>query len=45
MNPKLFPSILIALDVLAAVVYFSGGDVKRGVYWLSAASLTICVTI
>ena len=42
---KLFPIILIVLDFLAAIVYLWHGDVKHGVYWLSAMSLTICVTI
>ena len=42
---KLFPITLIVLDVLAALVYFAYGDIRHGVYWLSAASLTICVTV
>ena len=42
---KIFPMALITLDFLAAIVYFSQGDIKRGIYWLSAMSLTICVTV
>lgn len=42
---KLFPITLIVLDVLAGIVYLAYGDFKHGIYWLSAASLTICVTI
>lgn len=42
---KIFPVMLILLNICAAIVYFSCGDVKRGVYWLSAAVLTTCVTI
>jgi hypothetical protein len=42
---KIFPVTLIVLDFLAALVYLSKGDWKHGVYWLSAMSLTICVTI
>ena len=42
---KVFPIALIALDLGAAIVYLSQGDIKRVVYWLSAMSLTICVTI
>ncbi len=44
MNPKLFPSILIALDVAAAVVYATHGDARRFIYWLAAAVLTATVT-
>jgi hypothetical protein len=43
MNPKLFPALLIALDVLAAVGYMSS-DWRRVVYWLAAAVLTTVVT-
>lgn len=45
MNPKIFPIVLIVLDVCAAVVYLAGGDLKRAVYWSAAATLTLCVTI
>jgi len=41
----IFPILLIILDVAAAVVYFISGDVKHGIYWLAAATLTTCVTI
>lgn len=41
---KLFPIILIILDILAALVYFYNGDVRKGIYWLSAATLTTTVT-
>ena len=41
---KLFPLVLIVLDVLAACVYGWQGDVRHAVYWLSAGVLTICVT-
>lgn len=44
MNPKFFPVILMALDVAAAVVCASGGDIRRGIYWMSAAILTATVT-
>lgn len=42
---KLFPVILIVLDVCASVVYMCSGDVRRAVYWLAAGVLTLCVTI
>lgn len=44
MSAKLFPTILIALDVCSALVYLSGGDLRRFVYWTSAAVLTATVT-
>ena len=44
MNPKIFPTILIVLDVAAAVVYASHRDWRHAIYWLAAAVLTTCVT-
>ena len=41
---KVFPSVLIALDVAAAAVYAAHGDVRRSIYWLAAAVLTATVT-
>lgn len=41
---KLFPTILIALDVCAAVAYATAHDWRRVVYWLAAAVLTASVT-
>ena len=41
---KLFPTILIVLDVAASVVYMAGGDVRRFIYWMAAATLTATVT-
>ena len=41
---KVFPTILIALDVAAAAVYAACGDVRRFVYWMAAATLTATVT-
>lgn len=42
---RIFPFILIILDICAALVYFFCGDMKRGIYWIAAAVLTVCVTI
>jgi len=39
-----FPSVLIALDICAAIPYFVVGNWKLGIYWLAAATLTACVT-
>ena len=44
MNKYIFPSILIALDFGAAVVFAVNGDIKKAVYWIAAAVLNICVT-
>ena len=44
LNPKLFPTVLICLDVGASAVYAYNGDLRRCVYWIAAAVLTACVT-
>ena len=44
MNPKIFPTLLIVLDVAAAVVYAAAGDWRRAIYWFAAAVLTASVT-
>nr|BDD45333.1 hypothetical protein 10 [Elusimicrobiota bacterium] len=41
---KVFPTILIVLDIAASIVYLVAGDIRRCVYWLAAATLTVCVT-
>ena len=41
---KFFPTILIVLDVAAAIVYATKGDWRKIVYWLAAAALTFVVT-
>jgi hypothetical protein len=41
---KVFPTVLIVLDVLASVVYVCNGDLRHAIYWLSAGVLTACVT-
>lgn len=40
-----FPICLIVLDVCAGLVYGYFGDWRHFVYWLAAATLTICVTL
>lgn len=44
MMEKIFPTILIALDLCAAVAYACDGDIRRMIYWVAAATLTLCVT-
>lgn len=41
----LFPIVLIILDCCAAAVYGYSGDWKQCIYWIAAATLTICVTL
>ena len=41
---KLFPVILMALDLCAAAVYAHYGDVRMVVYWTAAAVITASVT-
>ena len=41
---KIFPIVTILLNLAAATIYFSSGDVKKGTYWTAAAVLTACVT-
>ena len=44
MTTKIFPTILIALDIGAAVVYGIAGDWRKVVYWIAAAVLNVAVT-
>lgn len=44
MNEKIFPTILIILDVLAALPYIAQHNLSMSVYWLAAAVLTLSVT-
>ena len=44
MSPKIFPSVLIALDLAAALVYACHGDFRHLTYWTAAAVLTATVT-
>ena len=41
---KVFPTILIVLDVCAAIAYGLNNDWRHCIYWLAAAVLTVCVT-
>lgn len=40
----IFPLIMIALDIGAAIICIHGGDPKKGIYWLAAAVLNAAVT-
>ena len=41
---QILPSVLIVIDVGAALVYAYARDYKHALYWLSAATLTATVT-
>lgn len=41
---QIFPATLIALDLGASLVYATGLDWRRSIYWFAAAVLTACVT-
>ena len=43
MNPKIFPTILMILDVAAAIVYASHKQWGQVVYWTAAAVLTFSI--
>ena len=44
MSAKIFPTILIILDIFAAIGYIPDGDWRKVIYWLAAAVLTLTVT-
>jgi len=44
LDPRFLPTVLIIIDVLAAIGYIPTGDWRRVVYWLAAAALTYTVT-
>jgi len=44
MNEKIFPTIMIILQCLAAICYFCKTDLRHGIYWIAAAILTTVVT-
>ena len=41
---RLFPTLLMVLDICAAAGYVSCGDWRKVIYWLAAATLTAVVT-
>lgn len=44
LNPKFFPTIMIVLSVLAAIVCFAARDYRRFVYWCASSVLITSVT-
>jgi hypothetical protein len=41
---KVFPTLLIVMDICAAAGYVPSGNWRRVIYWLAAAILTTVVT-
>jgi hypothetical protein len=41
---KILPTVLIIIDVVAAIPYALEGDWRRAVYWIAAGVLTAMVT-
>lgn len=44
MMSKLFPIVIITLDIGAAVVYLYYNNIRMFIYWTAAAVLTASVT-
>lgn len=44
MTNKIFPTLLIILDICAAAGYVPDGDWRKILYWIAAAVLTFTVT-
>ena len=43
-HTHIFPSVLMALDILAAAAYGCDHDWRKVIYWLAAATRTASVT-
>ena len=43
-DPRILPTVLIVIDVMAALAYIPTGDWRRVAYWLAAGVLTAVVT-
>ena len=43
-SERLFPTLLMVLDICAAAGYVHCGDWRKVIYWLAAATLTAVVT-
>jgi len=41
---KFFPTVLMILDLIAAILYITKCDLKMTVYWIAAGVLTLAVT-
>lgn len=43
-NPRVLPTMMIVLSILAAAGYAVNGDIRKTIYWAAAAVLNITVT-
>ncbi len=41
---KIAPVTMICLSIASAMIYAAGGDWRRAIYWIAAATLTSAVT-
>jgi hypothetical protein len=41
---RVFPAIMLVLNVCAAGGYALGGDWRQCIYWLAAATCLVCIT-
>ena len=44
MNAKIFPTILMILQFVAAIPYATEGNARMTVYWIAAGVLTLALT-
>jgi hypothetical protein len=44
MNPKIFPIIMMVLNLMAAISYLVKGDIRHTIYWVAACVLTASIT-
>jgi hypothetical protein len=43
-DPRIFPTILAALDFISAIAWAINGEPRKVIYWISAGVLTLSVT-
>lgn len=43
-DPRLFPTLIMVLNLGSAIMSLYAGDIKRFVYWTAALALTCSVT-
>lgn len=44
LSPKILPTVLIIIDIAAAIPYACALDWRKTLYWIAAAILTFVVT-
>ena len=43
-NEKVFPTVMAAISLCAALAYIARGDWRKVIYWLAACAITTVVT-